>query len=102
MLPHGRLRGQWRCRRTVGRTHSSRSMLATRQCLSWHFPSMACCIILTAKAREKHNRVRKKQQNQEEATESGRSNRIRKKQQNQEEATESGRSITEQEAQHAI
>src|SRR5262249_45901386 len=40
-----RERGQWRCRRTVGRTHSGRSMLATRQCLSWHVPSMACCII---------------------------------------------------------
>src|SRR5262249_62026482 len=58
-------------------------MLATGQCFSCHSPPMACCIILTARAREKHNRVRKKQQNKKEAT-------------------ESRRSITEQEAQHAI
>src|SRR5262249_1374985 len=44
-ITDARERGQCRCRRTVGRTHSGRSMLATRQCLSWHVPSMACRII---------------------------------------------------------
>src|SRR5262249_30089374 len=30
--------GKWGCGRRIGRGHSGRSMLATRRCLSWHFP----------------------------------------------------------------
>src|SRR5262249_30493027 len=39
---------QWRYERTVGRTHSGRSMRATRQCLSWHCSS-ACGRLLRAR-----------------------------------------------------
>src|SRR5262249_50951462 len=50
---------------TVGRTHSDRSMLATRQCLSLHFPS-TCEPLL--RARRERPRRRTAEQRDELAT----------------------------------